>query len=405
MLYSASPVQKPARGVLIPALAAAALFAASTAAAQPGFEWDFESGPQSWTFDSPGGFFTSPNGFHDDGEIRMKATNNTDTFGFWDSPVELLPPLVLKDAPRNRQVSETFYMSEWSVTSDEFTQSAVPQFRMRSTLSDLSYTAVHTVTSVGDADYAPEILLLKQFDLEASRTYFQPFMAPSGRNALFSFDMLNIDPTDTADAELGLEALTVEPDIPFLSAPDAVEADWDFTTGTNGFTEESPGAATTPIFFQNSNGLNIQGMFDLVVLNSEASNPKQPSFIFGSWSRETDITLNSGSFYRLIFEVGSDTPEADKAEVPTFRLRVNDSSLQASWYLNLDSTGVDPRVPTDAGSQIYTLLISAPPELAGNKLIISFDYLYVGGDNNPRDRISLKELLIERYEGTPVIVK
>lgn len=384
----------------IPALALAALLAAG-AGAQP-IAWDFEGGDEGWSFNAPGGIFTAPAGVHGNGALKLQSSNNINTFGFWDSPDVLLPFMTIKGEghAQPEQASPTLYIGEWEVTSDVTPADQVPQFRLRSTLSDLSLATIHTVTSLGSASYAPDLSTRKTDQItQVTETYQSFFAAPSARDAFFSFDMLNIDPNDDATGELGLKSLSVEATSPPGGPPDAVEADLDFGAGTHGFTERSPAAATTPLFSQDANGLHIQGLPDLSkAARDESAVPKQPPFIFGSWGKETGITLQGGSAYIIRFLVGSDTPNANASEVPTFRLRVNDSSFQASWYVNVDSTGSIPRVPTDSNSETYFLILLAPQELDGKDLIFSFDYLYVGGDNNPRDKLTLERLVVERYD-------
>jgi hypothetical protein len=81
--------------------------------------------------------------------------------------------------------------------------------------------------------------------------------------------------------------------------------------------------------------------------------------------------------------------------VPTFRLRVNDSSLQFAMLLVINSQGVRD-VPMAGQPVEYVMWLQAPPEVNGNNWLFSFDYLYDSKSNDdPTISLSLRSLTVE----------
>lgn len=120
--------------------------------------------------------------------------------------------------------------------------------------------------------------------------------------------------------------------------------------------------------------------------------------IFGYWGLETDVPVVGGTLYRLSWTVETDGVETAerKSEVPTFRLRVNDSTLQSSAYTNIDSRDNFSDVPMDGEPVTYTTYYQAPAELDGENWIFSFDYIYADqSDDDPTIALILKDLTVE----------
>ncbi len=360
--------------------------------------FDFESGTEGWIAGSPGGpVFTAPGNRHDSGLLILSSTNNTNTFGFWDSP-RINP--VPSPAPKKEKGVSPILNAEWEVRTDVLVPGDVPQFRLRTTKDTLDYTNVSTVSSVGPSTYVPDLLVPpilgedKQTVHTAVETYMQKvLLLPDASDYFFSFDILNVDPSDAANGEVALESLTLSTETPPQFPATEIEADYDFTEGLNGFVAHSPSQAQTPIFVQDGDGLNIRAKS---FKDDGKSDKQQGTFYFGSWEKQTDIEFQEGDLYALTFAVTADEPIL--SEVPTFRLRVNDSTFQGSWYLNLSSVGPNPRLPTGTtGAAFYSLLIEAPAALNGNKMLVAFDYLNVGQNSLFTD-VTLQSLAIERFE-------
>src|SRR5690606_35558412 len=82
----------------------------------------------------------------------------------------------------------------------------------------------------------------------------------------------------------------------------------------NGFGPRTSPPLLAPVLDATANGLRASGV------GSAATDT-----VFGSWVNESPLLFAPNRIYRLDFTVGSTVPEAEKAQVPGFRMRVNDS--------------------------------------------------------------------------------
>jgi hypothetical protein len=213
-----------------------------------------------------------------------------------------------------------------------------------------------------------------------------------------SFDILNVDPTDSATGAVFAEEVihSTIGDLGIVPHPSVSASNawvFDFGVGSdNGFDFRSPPNAEDPVpFIDDDDGLNVVASIG----------QPQSNFVFGSWTKETNIQLTRPTpmtGYLLIWDVKSKININDRQQVPTFRLRVNDSSLARSWYINLDSTGSAPRVPTVGNPKTYYQWIEPPPNITDSTMILSFDFLWVNQGNLTDGAVSLKRLSIIRFE-------
>jgi hypothetical protein len=90
---------------------------------------------------------------------------------------------------------------------------------------------------------------------------------------------------------------------------------------------------------------------------------------------------------------------ADRAEeLPAFRLRINSSNLQFAAFANIESPDNESRLPTAGNDQEYSFLFVAPPELDGQSLLFSFDYIFTEtGSSNPEHTLTLKRLSVDSF--------
>ncbi len=82
--------------------------------------------------------------------------------------------------------------------------------------------------------------------------------------------------------------------------------------------------------------------------------------------------------YQISFQVSASAENAltfRKDLVPTFRLRVNDSSFSSSVYKNIESIDQNSRIPTFNSPVIYDVWYAGSSSLAGETLTASFDYM------------------------------
>ncbi len=211
------------------------------------------------------------------------------------------------------------------------------------------------------------------------------------------FDMLNVDPMDGAIQTLSLDSVLVE-SLGTDSLPTgAPVATFDFINSGNtaGFTarpQSSPFAL--PALYDDTAGLLIQGV------ETEPLRGVTDETIFGFWGAETDIVFANFNLYQIQWTVTSSADDSSTSALPTFRLRVNDSSLKFSALTNLESIdgGAVP-LPTADTPIVYNQWVQTPGPIAGNQWIFSFDYLYVAGSgNDPTHSITVTNIEVTAYD-------
>jgi len=370
--------------------------ASPTPAASVAF--DFNTTASGWDFrelsDFGGG--TTTGGYDADrGALIITTNDNTNTFAFLESGMfEILGSTHGQPAKANTAYSivakdgaNALFRSTFTVGSSLASSAIVPTVRMRSSSDDFQQSDVLVATSTGTGSYSAT----------AARNYVQYFSQPVGQSQFrLDFDVLNFDPTDAAAATLYLDGVTVEA----LSSPltAALVANFDFaSSGTLGFTpRDATPLLAKPAEFGTSGGLTIRGIAPGTTTNVGA--------IFGNYGLDTMVPFTAGKLYRLLWTVTSDATEANRGRVPTFRLRVNDSSLMFSALTNIDSRNTAVRVPTAGNDITYTQILQAPAEIDGATWIFSFDYLFVKtpvdvsvdpNADDPTVQLTLKSIRVE----------
>lgn len=346
-----------------------------------GVDFTFLQDSEGWISGDPVAPFDAPSHGHKDGAIFLQSENNTNTFGYWDSPLVVIP------ADEATEGGMRLYCSYWTMYTDVEESADVPQFRTRAFRPDHSFSSVQTVESIGPADYTTD-----QF----GRVFDQYFEQADGNNEMyFAFDLLNFNPLDDPAGLVSLGYVHISERYPPDPGEGILLGEYDFTTGdTHGFTPRLAPPLLAPHFDNSNEGLMISGTD--AILTSERGEPSTP--VFGYWGMETEIEFEANRLYQICFNVGSDAEPANAINTPVVRCRVNDSTLQGSWYLNIDSTGESPRVPDENTDQMYMLWVITQPRMIGKKMIFSFDYLRTPADgNSPLITMMLRGLSITAY--------
>ncbi len=391
---------RPAVGILAALLLAAGFLPADDRGATGFVLADFNSSTDGWTsgpppsavpFDVPG-FSRRELGI---GALVMDPPNNTNTFGYWDSPNIQVPTVIKAD----RGMIPSRFRFEWDVYSEASSRDLTPTFRLRVSRPDFSETYIHVIESNAGGGYAPPTGIAFPdktgpstkgvIPIQAAKTY-RTFVEQFDFNddLRFSFDLLNFNGTDEA-APIGLEVVTSNYDpSPYVPISNTVLG---FAGGvTNGFTFAGAPPLAPAVSEASASGLGLR-----------AANTPTPtdSIIFGSWTGQPGVVLQGNGLYRVswIMEAPG-VAFADREKLPTFRLRANESSFQAAWFLNIDSTSPTARVPyVSVGNITYTLWFYAPEEADGEDLILSFDLIKTDADgNDPQATVFLRTLIIER---------
>lgn len=169
----------------------------------------------------------------------------------------------------------------------------------------------------------------------------------------------------------------------------ATVADYTFSGDAAGFTARTHATdLIAPVAaYHDERGLVVRG----------ADVPRPEGIIFGWWGHESEIPIEGGALYRLTWTVGSDAPAGSEAEVPVFRLRLNETLFRYAPVLNVVSHG-GTRIPTQGSPEQYVLWFEAPGDMEGGELIFSFDYLWVDEEVRRADReIWLESLRVDKH--------
>jgi hypothetical protein len=312
---------------------------------------DYESGPQGWTFASPAQF-TAPQGSFTTGSLTLTTTDNTNTFGFWESPLIDVGQTV--DAPEaDRLIQVTA-----EIASSGAPANLLPVRRIRTASESWRRSDVSVITSEREGAYS----------VAGAYTHFGVIPADENRFRI-SVDVLNFDATDAITSTSDIRRIeTTLVSVSLLGEGESV-ANVDLR-GQNpvGFAPNDVAPVLkAPLFSAGANGLTIAG--------DPASTT--PGTTFGAYTAAVGLPLAADTVYRIDWTVTSDSATA--ATVPTFRLRVNDSTLQGAWYANIASAGEGQLSPAGA-PRTYSAYFRTPATLVGSTWLLSFDFL-----NTPED--------------------
>ncbi|MCC6548138.1 BACON domain-containing protein [Candidatus Sumerlaeota bacterium] len=344
------------------------------------FAFEFTQDPEGWQFQTVAPTFVAPNGGWNNGTLAQPgrldiiATENTNTFGLWASPsLGLVTPATL----------DGLYEAEFIVSSDS-NQDQVPTFRLRTSPADFSQTDAMTVTSNLNGNLSP---------VSGGKEYHHFFTLPPGATSFRGFfDMLNFNPADAANGRLSLESITFSPVASARLQDPTFVRQYILADSTAGWTVATAPPYAQPVFTKDTAGLKIGSSF---------VGPGLPPTTVGFWTLNSDVALVANRLYKVSFTVSSRTEGSQpfrKDLVPAFRVRVNDSSLKFSAFVNIDSTTEDSRVPTFTEKQVYSVWFQVPSEIAANTLLLAFDYtLTPESGNDPRISLLLEQVTINSY--------
>ena len=357
----------------------------------------FTETAEGWNFGSFPNSFIPPVNVFEGGALQLTSTENTNTYGFWESPVHVAGPW---ERSGDRPLSgtngpATLYRALFTVSSDttpEFA-TAVPSFRLRASTETFEQSDVVVVSSVTEPGVAP---------LQANKNYRTYFQLPisSTRFKLF-FELLNFDPTDRAIATLSLDRVTV--DAIAQSSLTGLRTEKVLTFGGNQQGWAFAGVGSP--FLAPQSALTAGG------LRVGPASPSGSSTYFGFWHSPDNfqdsgvvdgaVKLASDRLYRATFTVGSSASNQTASLLPAFRLRMNDGSLNYSAYMNIESTGPSTILPTSIQPSAYNLFFEGRTEIEQSPLIFSFDYLLPPSTNDGSLTLTLRSLVVESFQTPP----
>jgi len=305
--------------------------------------------------------FTPPLPGQRDGWLTLRATNNRNTFGYWQSQEGWL-----------HRFPGSLYQVNFVVGTDQPDPGDSPGVRLRANSSSLQQTDVMRISSLGDAGLAPT-QEGRAYDL-----FFEPMdtdaFLPRGLDRInLSFDILNFDADDAYDGEVRLQSLDID-----IHSLNGIETEmdlgsWTFDTGPEGWEahEDIPPFDSAEARWEDG---------ALVLKVHDEGNT------FAYWSSPSDgfAAPEAGSLIRAAFAVHSD--EGDPRDVATLRVRLNSGDSQVAVSKVVPSTGEAYNSP-DMNGRIYRIYFQVPPALAGQPLVFSIDVL--GFDSNDADDTAL----------------
>lgn len=359
-------------------------------------EFDSTSDFDPWLFGNPSGFAVVQRS-RPFGGLSTITNDNTNSFGFWESP--LIRIVSEEEAAANRGVigeereivgaigPKSLYRLTMTVTSDKTDPGVVPVVRVRTSSVDFQRSDLIVATSVDDFTLSPTTQAL---------VYEHFFSQPAGQNRFrLDFDVLNVDPFDDPDSTLTLENVTVTAFNTDNLTDEAEIQRFDLTVNRDNWIEApAPELAVLgrpDSFTSGTTGLTIQGSL---------TDARPGQTIFGSWVLNSDVELVGGRLYRLTWTVTSGATITNRELLPAFRLRLNDETLKFAAETSIDSVNNTVDVPIAGSSRNYDLWVAVPQQVDGSPSILSFDYLYferAGVGDDARLPITLTNLDIRSY--------
>ena len=270
----------------------------------PSTQFDFDVDTEGWQYSGAVPPYTAPTGTHNtaDGTLDILATNNTDNFGFWYSPMDAIPELA----------ADNLYRIRFGVKSDQVDKSVVPSFRVRFNSSNFKQGDFVMVNSNDAGEASPDSSVI-DYDL-----YMRPqadALLPDV-TGLLSFDMLNLNPNDSASATISLDYVQVDKkSVDDLGTSTTVQPPYTFAASEEGWTS-SPAIAPydAPIFTYD----DIEGF---LAMQCDDNNNT-----YGFWENTQDeIALDNAVLYQLRVKAGTDAnAKLLQDEPPLMRIRMYD---------------------------------------------------------------------------------
>lgn len=157
---------------------------------------------------------------------------------------------------------------------------------------------------------------------------------------------------------------------------------------TRGFVPISIPALAAPYFQAHETGL-------MMYANERAEGQ---GTVFGFWEHYfEDVRVSAGERYEVTVGLTSSASPEQRAEVPTFRLRVFDETFRSTALLNVESTGDGSSVPVSGESHSYTVQFTVPKGVSGARLGVALDYLWTSDSgNNPYISIQAQSLTVTK---------
>ncbi|MBI1292181.1 hypothetical protein GC173_13215 [bacterium] len=319
-----------------------------------------------------------------DGRLTLTTANNTNTFGFFTSPL-----FEVANTP------DALYRATFRVTTDQANSADAPTFRLRASTGDFSQTSEFQVESTTSTDpnasFAPNT---------TGRIYEHYFTLPPSQSQLrLYFDVINFSGLNAPIAKLNLESMAVTAfsrsqdlldrrvDLPGLVAANVPFQE--IGVRPHGVSEAN---FADPVFLRDSRGASIR---------SSNTDPASGKYSVGLITAPAGVSLEGSRLYEIVFQVSARSQTATtirKEKVPAFRLRVNEASFQLSSLINIESISETSVIPTFQQNVRYPVWFPSNPLLNGRPLSVSLDYIVAPDSlNDPAIAVVLEKVEIYSY--------
>ena len=346
------------------------------------------AGGGGWSFESISQY-TAAGSSSAGGGITLTATNNTNTFGYWKSPAFTISESIIPgfQTIQGRDGDGSLFRVTYRVSSSTDDASKTPDFRMRASSGNFEQTSELVISSVGTGLASP-----RAGDPRFYRQYFnQP--ANQARFNLY-FDLIAFRSPIEVGSSLTVSEVSVEALSEDVLLDSRLERLTLFSgTNTQGWTAGSATEAYAALGNNVGSGLFLGPATDATSINFSFWNSPAASPV---------VTLQRNRLYRVTYRVTSTAAPNAKLDIPTFRLRANDTSNSLAALIQIDPMSDSAVVPFAGTSVNYKMYFETPEALIGRGLTLAFDQLFVPGTGaNPSSQVKLESVRIDSYTAPP----
>lgn len=337
-------------------------------------EYYFIEDEEGWTSVTLPKVFTPPSFRYLNGALEISSTDNINTYGFWQSPLEGFPT----------EPGE-LYRARFMLSTDVTERYRVPHIRLRSGSTHNQKNHMLEISSNMYGEYSPT-REPRPYDL-----YITPSMKDASSpgqcaNEMLFFDLVNIGSMDAAKGTVRLHSVEVFRIDTSSLVKRSTERHWDFedNKSTGWRTLSIPEYYTSPGF---------------TCANGALCSTGKDENTYGSWETDYEqLDVKSARLYRAGVIVSSS--EGDQSRVPCFRLRFNTEICQSDTVLEVSSLSDGANSPVPGGS-VYDLYYVPPQHIQGtllDALILSFDMKSFDKKDSCLSTLRLEEAIVETFE-------
>jgi hypothetical protein len=157
-------------------------------------DYTFDVSTDGWITGGAPIAFSAPQYRHAGGALELRALTNTNTFGYWvNNPADITIE------------TDRLYRGTFVVRTDVTNPALVPEMRVRFNTGNFQASQSFGITSAGDGANSPGTM-----NTVYDRLYFLPPANCIGNSLIVSFDILNFNPNDAAEASLILDHAIIE---------------------------------------------------------------------------------------------------------------------------------------------------------------------------------------------------